>query len=386
MRSGWFAGRRGVGRWAIGSAVLCVLVLATGCGEFFQAVTNPNGPGTGTSYVYVANVSSTGTSGTLSAYSLSSGVLTALSGSPYTLAAAPTCMAISANNASLYVGTNTGVFLFNIGTGGALTAASTPVVYLSSDVNHPTVQSIAVDSTSSWLIVANKGSLEVDALPVDPTTGVETSSVAPFQLSAATPAQLVISPDNKTVVVALGVNGVEERAFADNSGTPWATAGKKITVAKTNGSVNSVTVVTPSKSVFAGEATSTLLRMMSLPDFSTEKDAATGVLPSAVLAAKTGAYVYVTNQTDGSISGYTITAGTSPSVALLGDSPFSTSKSPIGLAEDSSKTYLLSVGSTNTPNLWQFGFDTATVGALDVKGTTSTGTNPSLSVAIAVTH
>jgi hypothetical protein len=69
------------------------MLLLTGCGEFFRPVTNPTGGGT-TNYIYVTNVSSTGTGGTLTAYSQTGGVLTQLSGSPYTLTATPTSLVV----------------------------------------------------------------------------------------------------------------------------------------------------------------------------------------------------------------------------------------------------------------------------------------------------
>src|ERR1700732_4103696 len=133
----------------------------TGCSGFFTAVTtNPTGTGS-TNYLYVTNVSSTG-GGTLTAYSQASGVLTALSGSPYALTATPTSLVVSPNNAFLYLGTHTGVFLYTIGTDGTLTLGnSSTVIYLNQ--NNPTVQSMAVDSTNTWLIIASKGSAELDA-------------------------------------------------------------------------------------------------------------------------------------------------------------------------------------------------------------------------------
>ena len=66
---------------------------------------------------------------------------------------------------------------------------------------------------------------------------------------------------------------------------------------------------------------------------------------------------------------------------------FPTEASPVGLVEDSSKTYLMDVGNGANPNLWLYSFDATSAGALDVGTTKSTAsTNPSLANGIAVTH
>jgi len=357
----------------------------TGCGEFFTPVNN-NPSGGSNSYVYVTNISSTGTGGTLTAYSLTSGVLATLSGSPYSLTGAPSSLVVAPNNAFLYVGTNTGIFLYTIGSDGTLTLGnSSTVIYLNQ--NNPTVQSMVMDSTSSWLIISSKGSSELDALPIDPTTGIPSSST-PVSISLGTtnPQQLTIAPANNNVFIAMAGGGVQAVSFTANSNNPWGAKLVTIPVLKTNGSDNSVAVDSTSAYLFVGEAASNQIRMISIANLNTETDYATGIGPSAILPDKSGSYVYVTNATDGTISGYTLSTGTSPGLTALADSPFGTSQSPVGLVEDSSKTYLLTVGSGKTPNLWMFNFDATTVGDLDVKTTTSTGTNPSLSNAIAVTY
>jgi len=71
----------------------------------------------------------------------------------------------------------------------------------------------------------------------------------------------------------------------------------------------------------------------------------------------------------------------------LDGSPFATAKAPIGLVEDSSKTYIFSAGFGANPNLFEYTFDATVPGTLDVKTSTSTtSTSPSNSNGIAVTH
>ncbi len=162
-------GRSRGGLWLAAACVLSAAGLLTGCGEFFTPVNNTTGSGT-SSFAYITNAER----GTLTEYSLTSGVLAALSGSPITLSVAPTAIAIAPNNAFLYVGTATGVFLYTINSDGTLTEGNdNTVVYL--NAAGLTVSSMVVDATSSWLILTYQNSAEIDALPIDPTTGVANS-------------------------------------------------------------------------------------------------------------------------------------------------------------------------------------------------------------------
>jgi 6-phosphogluconolactonase (cycloisomerase 2 family) len=359
-------------------------VFLTGCGEFFTPVNNnPGGTGS-TTFVYVTNASLTG--GTLSAYSLTSGVLTELTGSPYTLPAIPTSVVVAPNNAFLFVGTTTGVFEYAIASDGTLTEGNnSTVLYISQDSTSTTVQSMVVDSTSSWLIVANQGSSYLDAVNFSPTTGLSSgATIQSAKISQPTAVQLAISPANTNVFVALGVNGIEGIPFTATSTTPWGSTGSVVPVLKTNGSDNAIAIDTTSTYVFVAEATTNQLRSMSIAKLSTETDYATGAGPSAVLPGLDGNYVYVADSTDNTISGYALSAG---ALTELTDSPFSTTKSPLALVEDSTKGYLLTVGSKGNPNLWLYNFDATILGDLDVKTTTSTGAaTTSTANAIAVSH
>ncbi len=78
-------------------------------------------------------------------YSIASGVLTQV-GNAYTLSAAPYSIAIAPGGSFLYVGTATGIYLFDIGSSGALTLANNSNV-ISQDI----ATTMQVDSTGSWL-------------------------------------------------------------------------------------------------------------------------------------------------------------------------------------------------------------------------------------------
>ena len=378
---------------AIGFAVLLGvfgMIGLTGCGEFFTPITTTGTTTGSTTYAYVTNVGSGGTGGTLSEYSLTSGVLTALSGSPITLTATPTSIVVAPNNAFLFVGTNLGVFLYTIGTDGTLTEGNDDtIVYLG-----PTYpKSMAVDSTSSWLIVANNDSTELDALPISPTTGVPTTPT-PVSVTLTNPsaAQVTLSPANTNVMVALGTGGTNVCGFTAANSNPWSKTGTLIDLAANSSSANAVASDTTSTYLFVAESTTNTttdkLRKITLSSLGTsaiaETDYPTGKGPSAILADLSGDYVYVTNQTDSTITGFSISAGV---LTALTDSPFSTGKAPVAIAEDSTKSYILTIGYGNNPNLWLYKFDATTLGTLDVGTTTTTGSSdPALSNAIALTH
>jgi len=370
--------------------LFAISLLLSGCSDFFRAVNNNPSGGTST-FLYTTNVDGSGSGGTITEYSLTSGALATLSGSPISLSATPTSIAVAPNNKFLFVGTSLGVFLYTIGTDGTLTQGNNnTIVYLG-----PTsTQALTVDSTSSWLIIANKNSTELDALPIDPTTGVPTSNTpATAVLSDNTPQQLVIAPANDYIFVALGANGTDAFTFSTTGSKPFATRTHKTLLSAVSGghaastSANTVGVDTKSTYLFIGESGSNQLRQIAIADITQDGDAAdyaVGKDPSAILADFTNTYVYVANKTDNTISGFTLNAG---SLTALDGSPFATAKAPLALAEDSSKTYIFAAGFGANPNLWEYYFDTTVPGNLDVKNTTSTAsTSPSYSNAIAATH
>lgn len=377
-------------------AVLCIsaalfAVTLTGCKGFFTPI-NLNGTGTTTSsFAYVIN-----TGGTLAMYGLSSSGLSSL-GSAITLPVEGTAIAVAPNNAFLFVGTGTGVFLYTLNSDGTLTEGNNDtVVYLNSSIANP-IESMVVDQTSSWLIIAYQNETEIDAVPIDPSTGIPTSNTAYAESSsfAAPSPQLTISGANTQVFVALGTGGTEAFGFnptlASSATTPWGTK-VSIPLNAANTSDNSVSVDPTSTYLFIAEANNTTtssagsVRMIATASLGKDlDDEPTGVGPSAVLADLSGAYVYVANQTDGTVSGFTIDTTSRTLVPFAATIP--SEQSPIALVEDNSKSYILNVGNEAAPNLWVYNFDAITAGGLDIKTTTSTGSSTtSVANGIAVTH
>jgi len=376
-----FGGRVGFQqlRLAVVSAAVVAMLSLTGCSGFFTALTTGSTTPGSTTYAYVSNYG-----GTIAAYKVTSGVLADISGSPLDLAYQPTSIVVAPNNLSLYIGTAAGIYVYTIGTDGVLTEGNTSTI-ISATV--PTA--MAVDSTSSWLIVAS-ASTTLQAIPLDAATGLPTGgAAATATLSAATPTHIAIAPANSQIAVTLGVGGTDFVGFNASSSTPFGTE-KTVPVKTSGNSANAVTYNSTSAYLFIAEATTSggILRVEGTGSLGTDlyTPYAVGNGPSAVLADATDAYVYVANKTDNSISGFSLTS-TSGELTALADSPFATAKSPVGLAEDSTDSYVLAIGYGTNPNLWVYSFDANTGGTLDVATTTTTGsTDPSLSNAIALSH
>ena len=349
---------------------MSAMALLSGCKGFFTAVNN-NPTGTGTSsFVYVTNVSSTGSGGTLTAYSLTSGVLAALSGSPITLPADADIDSGCAEQRFLVCGNTTGCICvhhqlrWNPDRG---------------QQQHDCVpRAVAADQHGGGFdqFVADhceQRSTELDALPLDTTTGIPTTPTpASITLSATTPVQLAMAPANNNIFVAHGRRRHRcTQLYADQRQQSSGKAGRAST-RKVGSAANTVAVDTTSAYLFIGESNATSsLRLIAITNLAMDvADYAVGNGPVSILPEASGSYVYVANSTDGTISGFAFSAG---ALSALTGSPFATEKLPVGLVEDSSKTYLMDAGFGANPNLWMYSLDATSLGALDVKTTTSTG-------------
>ncbi len=153
------------------SAGLCLasLLFLAGCKGFWDlppsTPSNPTTPTTLSSGVfYVLDQTTKEVVG----YSISSGVLGAISGGTQTLSAAPFSIAVAPNGGFLYVGTVSGIYLYTIGSGGALSIGNNGAA-IASDIPASMVIS------GSWLVDAfnvSTTSVEINAIPIDAATGV----------------------------------------------------------------------------------------------------------------------------------------------------------------------------------------------------------------------
>lgn len=380
------------GRWV---AVLAAASLLAGCKDFWKA---PSGSGSGgggsglsSGAFYVANQAT----GQIAALSVNSGTLSKVTGSPYTLTSAPLALAVSPNGNFLYVGTQQGIFLYSIGSGGALTLGNSGGV-ISTDL----ATTMKVDATGAWLVESGPALGQLMAIPINSSTGMPASAVEQTALlPAATVQQLAISPDNTHVFVTMGSAGTEEVSFNASAGTPFGTE-KNFGVKNSAGAAIAVAVDPTNRLVYVGETAATsgskntggvrVFNYSSMAEITGSPFSSGGLGPYAILPLSNGSYVYVANRSvsgssTGNITGFAVTtSGTTTSVSALSTTA-TTGVNPVGITEESNGNYLLAVNSGGSPDLSAFTFDTTTAGKLDADSGASgaTGTDPVQASAIA---
>ncbi len=210
--------------------LLLLMMLLSGCGDGggeggFGGVGGTFG-GTGTTaLLYVSNSGSNNVSG----YTINpaTGVLTAISGSPFPTGLGPSAMAVSSNGFFAYVanGQANTVTAFRVLTEGGLlvvqntTANPNPV----SVGSNPSA--LAISSDTQYLYVANRGSATVTTFAIG-TGGVLTlvsptgSNPNPVSAAGSAPNSLAISHDGKFLYVAnSGSNDITAFSIA-SSGLP----------------------------------------------------------------------------------------------------------------------------------------------------------------------
>jgi hypothetical protein len=387
-----------------------LIVFAAGCGDFWQAPTTTTGTGGCTSNCTTATsgdfyILNAGTTPQIVGETIVAGALTAITGSPWALEGSPYSMAIAPNGDFLIVGTTSGVFAYPI-TNGALGTA----VVVSTDQ----ASAVQVDATDSWLIeaIAGTGGVTMGAVPINSTTGANngTEQTVSFAFSVNTASvqtnKMAISPDNVNIFVPLGTGGtivVPFNAGVTAGGNPLGTKGIAIAVKNAGGSALSVAVdpSTTPRLFYIGETladsagTSGGLRAFNYSSLGSTLIQATGspiasggLEPSFILPIASGEYVYVANgagsTTAGNVTGFGITSNgaTTPVYTVAADTATAAGIQPLGLAEDSTGTFVFAVGALGSPYFDAYIFDTTTLGQLDSQ-ITSTASSGSIGIVAA---
>jgi len=379
--------------------------LLAGCAGFWDL------PASTTSTTTTATTLSSGvfyvlnqTTKQIAAYSISSGTLEQISGSPYNLSSAPSCIAIAPGGGFLYVGTVSGIYLYTIGSGGVLTIGNGGAV-ISSDIP------AAMEVSGPWLVdtfSAATGSVQLDAIPINASTGVYTGSgpepSQAFNVTNALAIQMALSPDGTNLFVALQSGGTIVVPFTTGNANPLGATATVIPVATSGGSALSVGVDPTNRLFYIGEtlavSASGGLRIFNYSSLGTgvprsapaqitgSPIASGGLAPNAILPISSGEYVYVANGQgntgSGNITWFPISvSGTTYTIAA--GSEIASGVVPAGLAEDSDNNFVLAVangGSTKSgdPDLEAF---TMSSGALTANIASATGTDPVGAVAVA---
>lgn len=378
-------------------AVLAAASLLAGCKGFWNlppGSTGGSGSGASSGVFYVANEATD----QVAAFSIVSGKLSDVSGSPYALSVQPRSLAVAPSGGFLYVGTlAAGTFLYSVGSGGALTIGNGGQA-----VTFDLASAMKVDPSGSWLLDAFttlSGGVQVDAIPITSTGTLDstrTEQTPAFNLTGASVNGLAISPDGNYVFVVAGTAGTLVVPFNHGATSPLG-ASNAVTIHPINagGSAMSAAVDPTNRLFYIGEtlgnssANAGGLRVFNysslgggtLTQAGGSPIASGGLAPSAILPEASGSYVFVANgqgtSSTGNIQGFAITntgTATAPAyaVASMGSS-VPTGTQPAGLAEDNSGTYVLSINSGGGPDLNAF---TMSNGTLTSALTSNTGTDP----------
>jgi 6-phosphogluconolactonase len=389
---------RWVGRAAAAIGVLG-LSLATGCGNFFVypgSLTGGGGSSTG-DYVYVANANSQ----SLAAFSVGAGTLTAISGSPYLLNFTPTAVVVNPANTRVFVAGSNGTFGFintySIGSGGVLTLMTSNNVASASevslDVSPDGVWLVGLDASTglalneviveSYQIDGSSGALKSGAVGIATYTGSQVPGITPLAVKFA--------PNQNFVFAAVGQAGdlvfqFDSSAGVSSTGVLSLSLGTSPTVSdnalavSSNGGYLYIARSGPG----GGLAVYTIGSGGALNQVNGSPLAAgAGNQPTSVVINKAGTDIYVANQLDTSISGYSISS--TGAVAALNPASFTTVAKPRALAVDNSGNYLLSTSFAGTPDLSMYSYDSTLTGKFSTSISTS-GSEPAGAISIAATH
>ena len=387
-------------KWA--ALLLLAAPFLAGCGDFWQSPSGSSSSSTSgcTSNCTTATsgdfyILNSGTTPQIVGESIVSGTLTALSGSPWTMPATPYAMAMSPNGDLLFVSTTAGVYTYPISSGelevGSATQVSTDTAALA----------LHVDTTGSWLIEALQatGGVTFAAVPINSSTGADNGlevTVTYTDANAAVqPGQLAISENGSYIFAALGSGGAIAVPFNANvsaGSSPFGTTGTVIPVTNSGGSVLSVAVDPTDRLFYLGETLAnsagnsgglfafnySSLGSSTLTQASGSPIASAGLAPNFILPITSGDYVYVGNgegtSSAGNITGFSVTANGSV-YSLTSVSTVAAGTQPIGLAEDSTGTFVLGVSSLGNPYFDADTFD-STTGQLTSPITSDTGADP----------
>jgi 6-phosphogluconolactonase (cycloisomerase 2 family) len=315
-------------------------------------------------------------SSTLTGYTISSGTMTALSGTSTTGLVNATAMAISSDGNYLFVASNAGITPFTISSTGALTKGT---VF---DASDSSIGSLAVDPAGRWLLAASIDGY-LYAYPL--TSGTYTSGTIYSQsLSLGSGALyqtgIAISPsgysNDDLVAVAMGSTGTGLFTFTSSAAANPLSGEGSILTPITSGSATAVAIDPQNRLLYVGETDTTSttgsLRVYTISSTGVTQLKVynpTGTGPHAILPTKDGNYVYAASWDSDEITGYSVT--TSALTAL--SSTIATGTEPDGLVEDSTDGFVLGISYYGSP---AFDAYTLSSGTLTLSTSNSTVSSP----------
>jgi 6-phosphogluconolactonase len=386
------------GKWVgrvSAAAIVAALSLTMGCGNFWVYPGNANGTGTGANsgisgdVVYVANA----TAETVSAFQVGTGgTLAAVTNSPYALGYAPSALVVTPADTFLYVGSATGgVYGYSIGSGGVLSALSSTCA--SSSICQANVQSMVVSPDGQWLLILDALSTSIDLYQINPSTGqlsngqgvqyaVTTGTVVPRAI-AITPS---VGNNSYYLYAALGTGGTIVYTFNTSTAaftnfasqpSPSSVIGDNALALSPNGAY-----------LYIARSGSSAVQVFSVGSnggLTPGNSYATGNRPYSMVVNTAGTDMFIANQADGTISGYSVSGATlTPLSASV--SAFTAGLTVQALAIDSTQDFLLAASNGGQPDLALYSLASMATGDRSPSTTTATGTDPTGPYAIATTH
>lgn len=405
--------KSGCKRRVCAAIVVVGLSALAGCGGgFFQPVNNSGGGSGGGSgaatgnTVYVANLTKSSLNGftvvpavaaaaataTTPAVSATPANLTSISNLPMSISYQPLGMVVSPNNSFLYVSSLSGIYLYAINSNGSLTASA-------ADPRPAGVYavSMAITPDGKWLIALDGTTQQLDIFQVNTSTGAlnTVTAAAPYSIKSGTwtPTSLCISPNGQLIFASLGTAG--DVAFTFNTSTGIATNTALLQMPTITTSDYGLAVDSKGAYLYiARSGTQGGVAVYSIGGNGTLTGVtgspfAAGLGTYAVQLDSTGSYVYAANRTDGTISGYSITPGSTTlglTLKQVSGSPFAAGSAVQSLGMDRTGGYLLAASLGGSPDLEMFGLDADVPGQLDSVVSVITDSDPAGAYSLVMTH
>ena len=333
-----------------------VVPALSGCGNFFVYPGNGSTPTNTGDYVFVSN-STTGPT-YINGYSLSSGTMATLSGSPINLNFIPSAMSITPNNDLLFVSsvTGNGIYSYVIGTGGALTAENSSLAVAG---GNPV--SIDISPDGQWLFALDNISNTMSEYSINYTSGTlslqSQTTYTGLNGTTITPYQVRVSPTGSYVVVVIGDAGDIVFPLTTSNGA----LGTSYVISTTNAGADYAVVMDSSNNAYiarSGGTTNTIgVAVYQLASASaaqvTGSPFLTQAVPKSLVLSSSYSYLYTGNELDtslsstsGTSSGFSQSSGTLTSLGAVVAAPFDV----YSMARDNSGKYILAVGYNSAGN------------------------------------
>jgi 6-phosphogluconolactonase len=323
----------------------------------------------------------------LNGYAVSSGALTAATGSPYSLAYTPAAMAITPSNTFLYIATDSALstgylYGYTIGTGGSLTilGGGTPLL-------NDSIASLDISPDGQWLFALDADGGEIEEYAINSSTGGLTFQnyfpVVGAPSGVVVPLSVKVAPSGDFIVAALGTGGVVTYAFNTSTGVGVQSENSIIPATIQNGYYT----VAVDKNNYIYAAGTVGLQVFSgttagAPTLIDNTPYPTGNGPRSMVIDTSNTYVYAGNQNDGTITEDTI--GTNGALTAITGSPVTGPATLSALGRDNSGKYILAAGYDGTSGIQLFTIGSA--GGLTLSGSAATGTNELVPTVIVMTH